>query len=188
MSSLPSFEITDALTSLIISFCFGWRISTVIVNATRGLPNLHWCISFMTMALAQASPPSYLLRSESALTLLPPQMLISGCLCSLWIYHESPAPVYKPVGMLCAVWGIVQLVATILTMSTAIPDRWAEWWVRLLLVGSAVEEVLIAISCLLVAELTREMSPKSSRALYTFCAFISGESLDVSGPVTSTLD
>ncbi|KAF7976545.1 hypothetical protein HWV62_6193 [Athelia sp. TMB] len=103
----------------------------------------------------------------------PPQMLISGCLCSLWIYHESPAPVYKPVGMLCAVWGIIQLVATILTMSTAIPDRWAEWWVRLLLVGSAVEEVLIAISCLLVAELTREMSPKSSRALYTFCAFIS---------------
>ena len=64
-------QITDALPSLIISFCFGWRISTLIVNATRGLPNLHWCISFMTMALAQASLLSHLHRTESVLTLSP---------------------------------------------------------------------------------------------------------------------
>ena len=104
-------------------------------------------------------------------------MVLSVCLFRLWQDYRDATRIERVTGMLCAVWGALQIAVIAATMTGKIPEGVAEGWVRLLLVGSAVEEFLIAVSCLLLANLTRKQSKQSMRALFTFFTFISGEFL-----------
>lgn len=104
-------------------------------------------------------------------------MAISGCLAHIWLGFDqlSPKPIIRATGTLCACWALVQLAATAVTICGLIPKSWAGWWVSFLLGGSAVEEVFIGLSCLLLAELARGMLKEARQSMLSFFFFISCE-------------
>ncbi|KAF7976544.1 hypothetical protein HWV62_6191 [Athelia sp. TMB] len=66
-------------------------------------------------------------------------MVLSVCLFRLWQDYRDATRIERATGMLCAVWGALQITVIAATMTAKIPEGWTEWWVRLLLVGSAPE-------------------------------------------------
>lgn len=76
-------------------------------------------------------------------------------------------------GSLAGIWGVLQLVAHILTTARVIPSSYATWWIPQLLAGSALEEILICLSCCLL--FYRATSAQAKHAYFCFALFISGE-------------
>ncbi|KZP24783.1 hypothetical protein FIBSPDRAFT_407690 [Athelia psychrophila] len=136
------------------------------------MPGAEWCAAFAVACTAQVSQPRCLLSHTLALTSI--QCVISVCLARAWQKTWfTDTPMARAIGTLPVIWGTLQLAASALTLCRAIPSHVASWWIPLLLGGSALQEVLIAASCLLLAYTA--VIEESRRALFWFFGFISGE-------------
>ncbi|KAF7984591.1 hypothetical protein HWV62_13827 [Athelia sp. TMB] len=111
--------ILSFLSAALVTACLLWRTSLTVRDTTIGLPSAQWCTSLMALYTSQ--------------------MVLSVCLFRLWQDYRDATRIERATGMLCAVWGALQITVVAATMTAKIPEGWTEWWVRLLLVGSAPE-------------------------------------------------
>lgn len=147
--------ISSSSTAILSTACFLWRVAGAGDSGyiiTTYMPGAEWCAAFAVACTAQC--------------------VISVCLARAWQKTWfTDTPMARAIGTLPVIWGTLQLAASALTLCRAIPSHVASWWIPLLLGGSALQEVLIAASCLLLAYTA--VIEESRRALFWFFGFIS---------------